>query len=201
VEAAVKQVSAEESGNYVLEYYPSVQKQDGKYHKVKVTCETKGVQIVSEQGYYADHKPNPKQQSTPQGQGIGDALRNAALMSPYDYSAIPITAIAQTESGSPPSAKVELHADISHLLPVDEGHGAYQGQLAVTSAVYDADSQPLVSAPAIIKFTSGGKEAREGVTYSANLPLGPKAYSIRLVVVDAETKALGSITIPVKRLQ
>lgn len=200
VDSSIDEASRETDGNYTIEYYPSQAKPDGKYHKLKVTCARKNVRLVSEQGYYSEAKqqagaPAP---TKPDAAWISDALRNAALMSPDDYTSIPVTATVTTEGGSPPAAHVDLHVDISTLLPIDEQRAGYQGQIAITAAAYDTDSQPLVSAPKPMNFTAAGKEVQDGLTYSLNLPLGPKVYCLRFVVVDANTKSVGSLTIPVK---
>ncbi len=40
--------------NYTVAYQPAPQNWDGKYHKVKVSCTRKGIQLQYEQGYIAD---------------------------------------------------------------------------------------------------------------------------------------------------
>lgn len=44
--------------NYTVVYQPAPQSWDGKYHKVKVSCTRKGIQLQYEQGYIADAPVN-----------------------------------------------------------------------------------------------------------------------------------------------
>ncbi|MGA2136087.1 MAG: VWA domain-containing protein [Bryobacteraceae bacterium] len=52
MQKAISQIQAAARTNYTVEYQPSSVR-DGKYHKLKVTVERKGVHLQSESGYYA----------------------------------------------------------------------------------------------------------------------------------------------------
>lgn len=51
VEKAVREVMAASRSGYTIEY--DTPQLDGKYHKIRVTCSRKGVQLQVKQGYYA----------------------------------------------------------------------------------------------------------------------------------------------------
>ncbi|HXM44339.1 MAG TPA: VWA domain-containing protein [Bryobacteraceae bacterium] len=50
---ALAQIEAEAHTNYSLEYQPSANNWDGKYHKLRVTAARKGVHLRTEAGYFA----------------------------------------------------------------------------------------------------------------------------------------------------
>jgi VWFA-related protein len=54
LEKAIAQIEAGTRGDYSLEYRPAAKNWDGKYHKLRVTVERKGVRVQSENGYYAE---------------------------------------------------------------------------------------------------------------------------------------------------
>lgn len=57
VRHSVVQAVADARINYSLQYTPTHENRDGKYHQVRVACNRKGVHIQTEQGYFA---PRPQ---------------------------------------------------------------------------------------------------------------------------------------------
>jgi hypothetical protein len=196
VDSAVERASADGKAAYTLQYYPSDQKQNGKYHKVHVILERKGIDALSEQGYYAESKLDSG--APTQSGGLMEMLRNAALLSPYDYHAIPLTAHVTKNPGTPPSAHYELQIGIAPLLPVDGSQKSYSGNVLMTYAEYDEEALPQVSQPTPVKFNAN---SRNGVRFAGDMQLGRNVRGIRFVVVDPVTRAIGSITIPMSDVQ
>ncbi|HEX6545979.1 MAG TPA: VWA domain-containing protein [Bryobacteraceae bacterium] len=196
VVSAVERASADGKAAYTLQYYPSDQKQNGKYHKVRVTLERKGVDVLSEQGYYAESKSDSGLQ-TKSDDSI-ETLRNSALLSPYNYRAIPLTAHVTKNPGTPPSAHYELQIGIASLLPVDGSQKRYSGNVLMTYAEYDEEPLPQVGQPTPVKFDASSKD---GIRLAGDMQLGRKVRGIRFIVVDPVTRAIGSITIPLSDVQ
>jgi len=188
---AVEKASSGGEGVYTLQYYPSDQKRNSKYHKVRVTLDRKGINVLSEQGYYAESESDLDAQ--PQNADTAEALRKAALLSPYDYDAIPLTANVTKNAGNPPSAHYELQIGVMRLMPVDGSQASYSGNVLMTYAEYDNEALPQVSQPTSVKFSASGKDE---IRFAGDMQLGPHVRSIRFVVVDPVTRAIGSATIP-----
>ena len=193
---AVERASSDGKGAYMLQYYPSDQKRNGKYHKVRVTLKRKGINVLSEQGYYAASESDSGAQ--PQNTDTAEALRKAALLSPYDYGAIPLSANVTKNPGKPPSAHYELQIGIAQLMPVDGSEASYSGNVLMTYAEYDNEALPQVSQPTSVKFNASGKEE---IRFAGDMQLGPDVRSIRFVIVDPVTRAIGSATIPMSAVQ
>jgi VWFA-related protein len=52
LDQAISQVLADARSTYTIEYQPSQQNWDGKYHTLRVTSDRKGVRLRSQQGYF-----------------------------------------------------------------------------------------------------------------------------------------------------
>jgi VWFA-related protein len=50
---AIAQVEADARTNYTIEYQPPAKNWDGKYHKLRVSSDRKGIKLQSERGYFA----------------------------------------------------------------------------------------------------------------------------------------------------
>ena len=50
---AITQAEADARTNYTIEYEPSAKNWDGKYHKLRVSSDRKGIHLQSEHGYFA----------------------------------------------------------------------------------------------------------------------------------------------------
>ncbi|MGH9822408.1 MAG: VWA domain-containing protein, partial [Blastocatellia bacterium] len=50
---AFDQIARELRNQYVIGYYPASQHLDGKYHKIKLQVDKKGLQVRARQGYRA----------------------------------------------------------------------------------------------------------------------------------------------------
>jgi VWFA-related protein len=50
---AITQAEADARTNYTIEYQPSAKNWDGKYHKLRVSSDRKGIHLQSEHGYFA----------------------------------------------------------------------------------------------------------------------------------------------------
>jgi VWFA-related protein len=50
---AITQAEADARTNYTIEYQPPAKNWDGKYHKLRVSSDRKGIKIQSERGYFA----------------------------------------------------------------------------------------------------------------------------------------------------
>lgn len=53
IRVAIRQAMNDVRTSYQVNYYPTPQDWDGKFHKVRVTCARKGVHIQTKEGYYA----------------------------------------------------------------------------------------------------------------------------------------------------
>ena len=103
----MKQLAANSSMTYAVAYEPH-EGWDSKFHKVKVTCERKGVKLEARQRYYAlpDTRPGPQK---------AQAAMVAAYQRASDVAEIGLR--ASVSATTPNMAHVETNqpAEIAHI--------------------------------------------------------------------------------------
>jgi VWFA-related protein len=189
---ALRQATQDAHANYQLGYYSEPVKPDGKHHKLRVVCTRKDVRVETEAGFYAVLAPEPP----------ADAERNAALLaahSPFDASDIGVKATMSPDPDQAKYMRFEIHIDAGDLLLRQAGDQR-TGGLSLLFAVYGAagigQSKPI---PIDINLTPAQYETamHGGLEYHQSMPIGPDVQRVRVIVVDRELGAAGSVTIPV----
>jgi VWFA-related protein len=98
------------SSYYVLGYYPSNDKRDGRFRKVQVTVTKPGLRVRARRGYYASKgKPEPPK---PVGRDGTSAELRDALASPIPVSGLTLAAAATPFRGASPNDAIALSLEI-----------------------------------------------------------------------------------------
>jgi VWFA-related protein len=184
VKAAITQATADARMSYVLSYYPNPQAFDGKYHKIRVTCSQKGVKVHSKAGYYA--YPTQAVSRTQH-----EATLDAALASQFDAAQIGI------DAKMTPSKKfyTSIHLDIG----IDPGSAADSegGQFLITLEDMHGDGKNGVSPTVSLDYPAGYKPGSPPIPFEQERTFDGAPPKVRIVVMDAKSNAVGSLTIPV----
>jgi VWFA-related protein len=175
--------------NYTLAYQPARQSWDGKYHKVKVNCTRKGIQLQYEQGYMADALVDDT-----------STLMQVAATSNSDVPLIGLRATV-TSGDSPHTVNIQLRIDPSDLSIVQQ-NGRYMGQLALLYAAFTAEGPPKqLPKPTSLTLDWTAQQydsdSRDGIPVAEDLSVPEGVRQVRIVVVDARTNRVGSLTVPV----
>jgi hypothetical protein len=184
VRGAITQATGDARMSYVMAYYPNPQAFDGKYHKIRVVCSRKGVKVHSQVGYYAYGAPMASRTQL-------QATLESAITSQYDVSQIGLDVVMT------PSAKFysSVHLDIK----IDPGSVADPegGQFLITLVDLHADGKTGVSPPVSLDYQPGYKAADGPIPFAQERTVDASVKSVRLIVVDAKSIAIGSVTIPI----
>ena len=175
--------------NYTIAYQPAPQNWDGKYHKVKVNCARKSIQLQYEQGYIADALVDET-----------STLMQVAAAGNSDVSSIGLRATV-TSRDSPHTVRIQLRIDPSNLAIVQE-NGHYAGQLALLYAVLTAEGTPKQlskSTSLTLDWTARQYDSvsKDGILVAEDLPAPEGTRQVRIVVVDMRSNQVGSLTVPV----
>jgi VWFA-related protein len=174
--------------SYTIAYQPAPRSWDGKYHKVKVNCTRKGIQLQFEQGYIATP---PVDETT--------TLLQAAATGNSDLSAIGLRATL-TPGAGPHMVRVQLQIDPSNLTIVQQ-NGRYAGQLAVLYAGLTAEGAKQLAKPAnlTLDWTAQqyGSVSKDGIPVAEDLQTPEGVRQVRIVIVDTRSNQVGSLTVPV----
>jgi len=194
VRAALKQVARDAVNTYSIAYDPSAENWDNKFHKIQVTCERKGVRLQVRERYYAlpDSRPAADRQK---------AVLVAAFQSRSDASEIGLrTKIAPAE-GDKKGVHLEIRINPSDILLREQG-GKFGG--AIYFLVSDMGASGPLGEPSVSSFdldlTSAQHDTvmKDGIPISQDHATGDAVERVRLIVLDQNTNAVGSLTFPVK---
>lgn len=185
--------------HYVLTYSPVDLKNDGKFHKIKVTLkDAKSYTVLARRGYFAPARPTDE--AIRIKQDIDDAVfsRDEALT-------IPMT--LKTEFSNPVNTNVKL-AVIAHIdvapLRFRKAEGLNSDDVVIVSALFDTNGNYVNSNQKTlqlrVKDEHLGERLKAGVTVQTDYDVKPGAYLVRLVVRDTEGQEIastnGSVEIP-----
>jgi VWFA-related protein len=185
---AIVQAAADTHAMYRIAYAPPVSNWDGKYHKLRVTCDRKGVQIRAMEGYYAD---------------IVDVSPKARLawaaLGADEAQDIGIRATATPSQKVPGWTHFQIHVDAMDLVLESGEH--YTGEFRVTCVDYVTEWGPETAqaTPVKLDLTAAQRDdlLRDGSTVVLDRPVNHAAQKMRVVVQDSLSGAVGSVTIPV----
>lgn len=186
IRAVIKQLGANASTTYAIAYEPH-ESWDSKFHKVKVTCERKGVKLEARQRYYAlpDTRPAPQKS---QGTMV------AAYQRASDVSEIGLR--ASVSSTTPNMAHIEILVDPADLL-LHESGAEYTGQLTVllsARAAAGPQGEPTLS-PQAVKLKR--EQLKAGIPVARDFPIDAATQKVRIIVLDQGANSVGSLTVPI----
>ncbi len=195
---AFARIIQENSSYYVLGYYPSADKRDGRFRSVDVKVRRPGLTVRARKGYVApvskSASGSPKKGFDPK---IPAAIREA-LASPVPTRDVPLAMFAAPFAGVRPKASVAITIEIdASRLPFAEKDGLFNNDLEIHIMAIDAagklqgggrDAAPLHLRPA-----SHDAVVKNGLRLTRRLELTPGRYQIHVAVREANGGAIGTI--------
>lgn len=195
VQAAIRRAIEDSRLTYALGYYPSDLKLDGKFRTIKVTVNRPGAQLRYRRGYYAF--PD---------EAMDDAHRqnaiNTAARSPLDATGVGFTArIEKTGAAAPTTLQIALDVD-TNSLTLEQQQATWSGGVEVVFAQLDASGSIVSSIGRLVpmKFDAAQHEQflRDGLVLNAPLQIHRDCEQIRIIIRDARSGAIGTLTAPLK---
>lgn len=191
--AVIQQLRQAGLGSYSLAYEPSAESWDSKFHKLRISCERKGVKVEARQRYYALPDTRP-----PAAREQGTLV--AAYQSVNDVPEIGLRATVTAKT--PDSARVEIRIDPNDLMLRENG-GNYEAELTVVFSARTATApqgEPTLG-PWPVRLTKDQLAAarKDGIVIARDYPIDAATQKARLIVLDRGTDAVGSVTAPVAR--
>jgi VWFA-related protein len=193
IRAVLKQVARNAVDSYSILYAPPAENWDGKWHQIRINCERAGVKLQVRQRYYAlaDSRPAADRMK---------AFLIAAFQSPSDEAGIGLrTKISPAESGK--GVHLEVRINASDVLLREQG-GKFTG--AVYFLVSDRGASGTLGEPSVASYpfelTAAQHDAvmKAGIPLSQDHPTTDAVQQIRVIILDENTNAVGSVTFPVK---
>jgi len=200
IRAVLKAVAENGSDMYEIAYAPPAGSWDNKFHKVRVTCERKGVKLQLRERYYA--LPDARSPEVRQKETLMTAYER-----PSDAADIGLRVkVSPAEKG----VHLIIRVEASDLL-LREQDGKFAGALTLLLSDRGASEEastglrlrplgdPSVSSVSLeLNGEQHDKAMKDGLSFSLDHPLGNSVERVRLIIMDQSTNQIGSLTFPVK---
>jgi VWFA-related protein len=191
--AGFERIATAPEFSYVLGFSPAALKTDGSFHSLKIRLPSeKGVSIEARRGYYAI-KPDSEEQAA--RSEIDDAV-----FSRGEISDIPVVLQTGYSKSNLPNAgdpKVLVVAKVDvrglHFKKADDRS---RDTLIVVAALFDTDGEYVVGSTKTVNLRLRDKtlvEMDSGVTLRSEFEVKPGTYAVRVVVREAEGKAITTL--------
>ena len=196
--SAFDRIQRDNSNYYVLGYYPTNDRRDGKFRKIEVKVNRAGLDVRSRKGYMAPRGKVAPAAAVEASQGTPPVLRDL-LGSPLPIPGVRLAATAAAFKGKGRDASVNLvvQAD-GRDLSFKEKDGKFDGSLDMAVIAIDESAgksrgglnhelnMPLL--PATYQ-----QVVRTGLRITSRMDLPPGRYQLRIGMVDTNSHRTGSV--------
>ncbi|MGA2133121.1 MAG: VWA domain-containing protein [Bryobacteraceae bacterium] len=200
IRTVLQAVAENAAHTYAIAYAPAAGNWDNKFHKIRITCERKGVKLQARGRYYA----LPDSRSA-------EARQKDALMSAYEKPSDAADIGLRIETSPTGTAvHVVIHVEASDLL-LREEHGKFVGALTLLLSDRGSAEQagaglrlrppgdPSVSSVNLeLNGEQHDKAMKDGLSLALDHPLATGVARMRVVILDQNTNQAGSLTFPVR---
>ena len=183
---------------YTIGFYPAESGFDGKFHKIDVeTPSRSGVKLRYRKGYF-DVAEKPQDDKARMAE-----LRDA-VWSPIDASAMGIIAMVKPVANDPASIDINLKVD-HRTIGLQQDQARWQGRLDVLFVQRDDQGNEYggVDDQVNLNLTQDtyNKLVADDLAYHRVVARAAAAKLLRIVVRDAASGAMGSVTVPLNKVR
>jgi VWFA-related protein len=184
--------------SYAIAYYPAMDDWHGTFHKLRVTVDRPGIELRYRSGYYAVPPDYAENVDTKK-------VWHQAISNPLDATGVGVVVHVDPRTVAGGQRKLAMVIGIPETdITFDHSGDRTTGKLEVALAQFDSQGNQVASELSTVDMKllkeTYARKRNDGLGFVRYLPLDPKAASVRVVVRDAKSNALGSVTIPLGRL-
>jgi VWFA-related protein len=193
VGVVLRQATTDMRTSYQIGYYPPAGNWDDKYHKLRITCTRKGVRIQAKTGYYAWKEPP--------GARSEQAIRSL-VSTTFDGAEIGLRATLSPAPKSARTLRLDAHINAHDVVLVHEGND-YRGELRLAVVGYTDGFQPNIGPVIPLDLHLSPKDyetvSEQGIEFAQDIDMAltKEIRTVRLIVFDRGSNAVGSVTIPI----
>jgi len=194
---AFDRIVSENSSYYMLGYYPTNDRRDGRTRKIAVRVRRPGAQVFARRDYVEPRGRPPATAAPTVAAGTSVALRDV-VNSPLPLSGLTMSATAAAFKGTAPNASVSIviEARGRDLNLKNEG-GKYVGNLELSVSAFDRDGKFKVGERPTVTFglrpETFERITETGVRVLTRLEMPPGRYQLRVGGLSGDTGLRGSV--------
>ena len=192
-----ERIRADNSRYYVLGYYPTNDRRDGRVRKIEVRVNRPGVTVRARKGYVAPRGKAPATQALEAKEGTSPVLRET-LASPLQTSGLRLTASAVAFKGTAGNGSVLLVVQPDGRdLRFTEKAGRFEGEMEMSALAVDRQGKvkdgirqqlKMPLKPESFKVVSS-----QGLRLMGRMSLPPGQYQLRIAALDKGSGRSGSV--------
>ncbi len=178
---------------YTIGFYPTNETFDGKFHKLEVkTPETSGVNLRYRKGYF-DTAEAPSDEKAAQTE-----LRDA-VWSPLDATGTALVVAAKSDLKDPKIVNIAVQVEAKSISLEPNGE-RWNGRLDILIVQKNDKGQQFDGKIERVELNltraTYDKVVQSGFIFRSSVAMNPQAKQVRVIVRDAPSGTLGSITVP-----
>jgi len=195
---AFQRIVDDNSSYYVMGYYSTNERRDGRFRKIEVKLASKpGLTVRARKGYVAPRGKVPEAPKTT-ANSPSPELRDA-MESPLPLTGLPLALTAAVFKGPAPKGSVVISTLVAGSgLPFTDNGGMMKNDLEVLGVATDDKGKSFTTDRATINLNMKPDTAKRvtatGLRVIQSLELNPGRYNLRVAVREANTRKSGSVT-------
>ncbi len=196
IAGAFTRLVEENSSYYVLGYYASNERRDGRFRKIEVRVNKPGLTVRARRGYFAPR--GRVQEAKLSGPGEASAELREAMSSPVPVSGLPLATTASVFKGPDRNGSVVVSTLIGGRdLPLVERDGTFRNDLEVVFLAVDAKGKTFPgdrnTLNLQLKPDSVARVRNAGFRVISSLELPPGRYQLRVAAREANSRRSGLV--------
>ena len=193
---AFDRLVADNSSYYMLGYYPTNNRRDGRRRKIDVRIRRPGLQVRARDSYVEARGRAPAP-AAPRVAGTPPAL-DEAVTSPLPLGGLTLSATAAAFKGEAPNASVSIVLEARGSdLHLNTQNGKYAGRLELSAVAVDRDGKVKRSGRSTVALDlrpeTFARVSELGMRFLSRLELPAGRYQLRLGALSTESGARGSV--------
>ncbi|HEX5425655.1 MAG TPA: VWA domain-containing protein [Candidatus Acidoferrales bacterium] len=194
--SAIRSVVEESAVTYTLGFYVDPSSLDGKFHELRVQLTRPGLNIRYPKGYFA-FKDEPATKNQRQENFL------AAVRSPLDSAAIPLVVRAARMDQPADTVQIAGSIGLKNLEMADQ-NGTRNGIVDLYFIAQNAAGNILGQAATHLRLKLTEQQYQDylksGITFRNQVRVKKETAVVRIVVQDPATSEVGSVIIPLSRI-
>jgi VWFA-related protein len=195
---AFQRIVDDNSSYYVMGYYSTNDRRDGRFRRIEVRLNNKpGLVVRARKGYVAARGRAPEAKPVT-ANSASPELRDA-IESPLPLAQLPLGMTAAVFKGPAPKGSVVISTLINgSTLPLVETNGMFKNDLEVITIATDQNGKAFSTDRNTVNLNmkpdTANRVKATGFRVIQSLDLAPGRYQLRVGVLESQTKKAGSVT-------